>query len=405
MRFKFDFNGLWHFQIDPDDLGVDQEWYLRENYQYIEEKFEAPVPGCWETIDPELADYKGTGWYFKEFLLPHEFERKKVNLCFDGVNYAIDVYLDGELLGSHEGGFTPFSFDVTSISVEEPHYLVLKVHNDMNFSGIHRGVYLEFYDWIYMEEYQITTEIDWKQEAVPRLGKIVVKTYFRNTMKWDLEQATLLLKITHDKALISMQKRDFNVQHENSRLLTTTIQIPKDSLHLWSPEEPYLYDLTLQVKNNEGVMFELIEEQVGIREFKQKEEELFLNGQKFEMNGVAQQFEHLDFGLSLPKEILIKKLKSLKSDGINTIRLIHHPADQFSLNMMDRLGFAVVEEIGLVDKSKEESQQLIKDMIMRDRNHPCIFSWNLQRDDDPLRSFNLEIQNKWYSDFKEIKIV
>ena len=271
MRFKFDLNGLWYFQMDPEQMGKQQQWFMKENYQYIEDKFEAPVPGCWEVIDNELSDYKGWGWYFTEFTLPHEFDRKKVKICFKGVNYICDVYLDGKLLGAHEGGFTAFSFDVTGIDVEEPHYLVIRVENEVNYSGIHRDVYLEFYDWIYMEECNVSTEILWKSPGVPRRARIKIKTYFKNTMKWDLEEASIIHVLTHDKALIMDQSRDFNVQHENSRLLTTVLEIPADSLTLWSPDEPFLYDLNLVVKNSDGVIFENIDLQVGVREFKFKE--------------------------------------------------------------------------------------------------------------------------------------
>lgn len=400
MRFKYNLSGLWYFQMDPEQMGKQQQWFLKENYQYIEDKFEAPIPGCWEVIDNELADYKGWGWYFTEFTLPHEFDRKKVQICFEGVNYISEVYMDGKLLGEHEGGFTSFSFDVTGIDVEVPHYLVIRVENDVNFSGIHRDVYLEFYDWIFMEECKVSTEILWKQPGIPKRARISVKTYFKNTMKWELKEASINHILTHDKALIMEQNRDFNVQNENSRLLTTVLEIPADSLHLWSPSDPYLYDLKLMVKNSEGVIFENLELQVGIREFKVENDKLMLNGKEFEMKGVAKQFEHPDFGLSLPKEIVLNELKKLKERGINTIRLIHHPADTFTLTMMDRLGFGVIEEIGMVDMTKPQTEKMILEMIDRDRNHPCIFSWNMLRTDDKERSFDLELQKQWYADFE-----
>lgn len=402
MRFRFDLNGLWHFQKDPDQIGESQEWFRRENYQYIENKFEAPVPSCWEAIDDELKDYKGVGWYFKEFTLPHEYDRKKVNLWFEGVNFKSDVYLDGKLLGSHEGGFTPFNFDLTGISTEQSHFLVVKVNNMVYYSGIHRDVYIEFYDWIYMDDLQVSTEIEWTANNKPKSAKIIIKTYFKNTMQWELKDATINHVVKHELSLIAELKREFNVQNNNSRLLTTVIQIPDEAIHLWSPDDPYLYNLILEVKNSEGVIFEFVELLVGIREWSVVGSDLFLNKQKFSMKGIITELENPEFGLSLPKAVLIKKLKTLKANGINTIRLKDHPTDSFSLEMMDRLGFCVIEEIGAIDPRDPKSQKLIQTMILRDRNHPCIFSWNLENTDDTARNFNLDLQKTWYTGFERV---
>ncbi|MHA1339768.1 MAG: glycoside hydrolase family 2 protein [Promethearchaeota archaeon] len=402
MRFKFDLNGLWFFQIDPDNLGIEQEWFKMENYQYIFDKYIAVIPGCWEMIDEELKDYKGIGWYFKEFILPHEFERKKVSLVFEGVNNKADVYLDGKLIGSHEGGFLPFELEITGISTEEVHFLAIRVENVLYYSGIHRDVYLEFYDWMFLDEYIIDTEVEWATNNTPKSAKIMIQTRFLNTMEWEFEDCTVTYVLSREKAELIREERKFNVQKHNTRLLTQIIQIPQDSIFLWSIEDPQLYDLKIEVRSKDNVLFEIIESQVGIREFEVKDDELYLNKQKINMKGIITEFETPDFGLTLPKAVLIKNLKDLKAKGINTIRLKDYPTEKVALELMDRLGFIVIEELGPIDLKDPKTKKLIRDLIKRDRNHPCIFSWNLEVPEDPKRNINLEVQKDWYARFERV---
>jgi len=402
MRFQFDLNGLWYFQIDPDNIGVKQEWFKKENYQYVFDKYISTIPGCWEVIDEKLKDYKGVGWYFKEFILPHEFERKKVSLVFEGVNFKTDVYLDGKLLGSHEGGFLPFYFDITGISTEEVHFLAIRVENVLYYSGIHRDVYLEFYDWMYLDEYYIDTDIEWNENNTAKSAKITIKTRFVNTMEWEFEDCTILYVLSREKAEICREERKFNVQKHNTRLITHQIQVPKESLFLWNIDDPQLYDLRLEVKSKDGVLFEIVELDIGIREFEVKNNDLYLNKKKLNLKGVITELENPEFGLTLPKATLIKKLKELKSKGINTIRLKDHPTEKVALQLMDIIGFIVIEEIGPIDLKDPKTKTLIRDLIKRDYNHCCILSWNLETPEDPKRNLSLDLQKNWYSGFERI---
>ncbi len=403
MRFKFDLNGLWFFQIDPDDIGTQQQWFHIENYQYIENKYEIPVPGSWNVIDitnNELCNYKGIGWYFKQFILPSEFSEKKSTLYFQAVNFKAEIFLDGKKIGEHEGGFTPFSIDLTGISTEETHFLVLKVINEEGYGGIHRDVFIEFYDWVYLEEYKISQEIVWKQDNTPKMAKVTVKTYFKNNTDYEWK-GTIDHIFTRENALISINKqRQFNIQNKNSRLLTTVVEI--DEPLLWSPENPFIYDLILDVKNDNGDIIEQIRTIVGIREFSTEENQLILNKKPYELKGVRKQFENGDFGYSIPKNMVLNELKAMKQQKINTLHFATHPEDEFIFRILDRLGFLVIEEIGLDDMTKPISNKLLEDMISRDINKTCILSWNWLSDKDRTRSINLSILKHIYEKFEQI---
>jgi beta-galactosidase/beta-glucuronidase len=399
MRIRYDLNGLWFFQKDPQMLGDQQQWFQQDNYQYIEAKYEIPVPGCWNVTDKTLEDFVGTAWYFRQFSIPPEFNGKRASLCFSGVKEKAEVFLDGKNLGIHEGGYTSFSFDITGLYDEEPHFLAVKVTNPKECGGIHDDVYIEFSDWIYLDDLILTQEIVWNTDNNPKMAKITIKSYFKNDTDKEWNGA-IHFAISYDKVMLVELDRDFNVQHQNSRLLTTVFQL--DNPQLWSPSDPHLYDLTTEVKDTSGKVFEQFTNILGIREFMVSGNHLLLNQKPIQFNGIEHEFKHKDFGLSLPKATIIRELKQFKERNINAIRLSKHPESSFTLEMMCRLGFLVIEEAGLLDYNTSFADKILKEIIVRDRNLPCILSWNLIRSEDQSRTISLELIKTWIQSFKSI---
>jgi len=399
MRIRYDLNGLWSFEKDPQSLGDQQQWYQQDNYQYIEGKLDIPVPGCWNITDKTLEEFIGTGWYFRQFSIPPEFNGKRASICFQGVKEKAEVYLDGKNLGMHEGGYTPFSFDITGLYPEEPHFLVVKVTNPKECGGIHDDVYIEFSDWIYLDDLSLAQEVIWNNDNSPKMAKITIKSYFKNDTEAEWNGA-IHFAISYDKVTLTELDRDFNVQQNNSRLLTTVFQL--DNPQLWSPSDPYIYDLIMEVTDSTGKVIEQITYSVGIREFLVNGSNLLLNQKPFQFIGIDYNFEHKEFGLAAPKSAIIRDLKQFKAQGINTIRLSKQPGSNFLLEMMSRLGFVVIEEAGLVDYSTPLAEKIVREMILRDRNLPCILSWNLIRSEDPSRTISLELIKTWMQSFKAI---
>ena len=93
-------DGIWHFHADPDDIGISQQWYVEQNFQYLDEVVKGVIPGCWNHYSKQLTDYSGVGWYFTNFEIPSVLAKKKIQLHFSGIHGdgkgGTQVYLDGK---------------------------------------------------------------------------------------------------------------------------------------------------------------------------------------------------------------------------------------------------------------------------------------------------------------------
>lgn len=167
---RVDLTGWWYVQFDERDEGVDLGWAAErpEGCRRIN------VPSCWNEVFPEYHAYDGTAWYFKEIALPPQELAERATLCFEGVNYRCEVFVNGESVGTHEGGFTCFSFDVTRVlRPGEVNLLAVKVNGEhdewtlppagvdwFNYSGIFRPVYVETTRAAFVADYTIRARMD-----------------------------------------------------------------------------------------------------------------------------------------------------------------------------------------------------------------------------------------------------
>ncbi len=225
MRTKVTLDGMWHFQIDPDGIGRDQQWFLEENFQYLEPLFIGVVPGCWNHYHSELEDYHGIGWYFTNFEIPEVLSKKKIILHFEGNHgnekEGVEIYLDGKKIHTQKGAYSPFLYELSGISPEHPHFLVIRIDALQN-GGINRSVFLQFSDWIYIDDHHLNQKIEWVNQKTAKSVELTIKSFLRNDTNTEWK-GRIEYKFSHQKAVISSIQRDFNIQNKNSRLLTTVI--------------------------------------------------------------------------------------------------------------------------------------------------------------------------------------
>ncbi len=148
---RIDLNGIWKFAIDTGSCGT--TYY---DVDFPRDWWESVyVPSCWNFYKERYYLYEGVGWYAKEFYIEKLEEFFLAEIYFEGINYICEVYLNGKKIGSHEGGYTPFSFEITEALREGRNILVIKVDNRrhllrmpyvvgwFNYGGIHRPVYIK----------------------------------------------------------------------------------------------------------------------------------------------------------------------------------------------------------------------------------------------------------------------
>lgn len=358
-------NGLWEFKT------------ARDNRSH---RIELPRP--WNTIKG-LEYHTGECRYRRLFSVPEGWNRGCVFLNFRGVNYRSVVSIDGRQAGAHEGGFTPFSIDITDrIPDSSERELEVIVDNSFtdstvpnvagwnNDGGILREVYLETRNEIHIEDAYVYSLPDLKGRA----------------------DIALMIKIHNPE----LKARDFRIEifspqgalvhsHEIEGWTMQTLQhrCQLNFASLWSPESPMLYRCRISVVEDNGDIFE---QPFGIRTIEFGEGGLELNGKPVRIRAVNRVEESPLLGRTQSLAVIKSDLEKIKEAGFNAVRLGAFAAHGKTLELCDRMGLLVFEELpawhtlvlDLGDPGYQQAAETqLREMISRDRNHPCIAMWGL----------------------------
>lgn len=384
-REKKSLDGLWEAIVDPlengyynHSLGLRKNGYFKNQqmekpYDLIEYDFDHSyrlnVPGDWNTQMEKLYYYEGTIWYKKTFLNPNKDGR--VLIYFEGVNYQCKVFLNGEHLGDHTGGFSPFYFDVTE-KLEESNDLILKVDNKRireavptvnfdwwNYGGITRSVSLVFLNDTYISDYSLrlanrsTNEINgWvKVKGTSPAGKNVKITIP------DLKKSVEVT--TNDEGY-----GNFSIKAKPT---------------LWQPSNPKLYQVSLYLGE------EKITDEIGFKRIEVQNNDILLNGKPIFLRGISMH-EEAPFGggrLTTPEQATVL-LTWAKELGCNFIRLAHYPHNEFTVRLAEKMGLLIWSEVPVywtIDYDNPETyqnaEQQLTDMIERDKNRVGIALWSV----------------------------
>ena len=313
---------------------------------------------------------------------------QRIFLRFGSVNYLAEVWLNGEFIGSHEGGHLPFEFQITERLNKNKNLLVVRVDGNLSedrvpprgrpynfppsnfdffpYCGIQRPVLL------YAVPNNFLTDITVRTNIQENFGKVFVKIK--------------LEKVVHDKINFTIEGYGENLQLE--KLVEgdeVSVTIDVENPRLWSPTSPNLYNLTVELFN-ENVIFDSYALKIGIRTIEIKGNQLLLNGEPIVLYGFGR---HEDFpvtGRGYLPAVIIKDYSLMKWIGANSFRTTHYPYSEQMMDLADKLGFLIIDEIpavGLtfdenhIDHHLELCQQYIQELITRDKNHPSVIIWSL----------------------------
>lgn len=355
------------------------------------------LPHTWNAEDAyELKEYyRGAGYYKRNLKLPVKYKGKRIFIKFEGALLYAEVWVNGKHVGSHKGGYTAFSFDVTDYVNLGDNALMVKVDNSMQdisplsgdftlFGGIYRDVWLitteaAHFDMENMGSDGIfitTSGVAQGNPSVALRGKLQYhgKKSLRLRILNEVYNAEGKLVATSDKKIKIQKAGTFD-------FVLDAIAIPK--AHLWSPDTPYLYIVKTKIEDlqTKQVIDEL-SNPLGLRWFRfDPKEGFFLNGKSYKLNGVCRHQDQKGLGSALSDEMHRRDIKLVKELGANFIRISHYPQDRAILEQCDRLGLLVWEEIPIVDMvadnpaffSSCESQ--LSEMIRQHYNHPSIIMW------------------------------
>ncbi len=382
-RQYIDLSGFWDFRFDPDDKGVGENWTKGFN-----NGCPIAVPASWNDQFADNRDFLGPAWYQLKFKKPWDWDSKKTMIRFGSVNYLSDVWLNGEVVGHHEGGHLPFEYEISDKIISGDNLLVVRVDGRLSdnhvpprgrpmnypqsnfdfypFCGIHRPVIL----------YAIPIE---------GLRDITVKTAITDT-KGVLDVTIETIGLTG--AYVKLYLKGFGSEITTTSIIDQPIleiNLEVKEAKFWNTETPNLYDLTVDVVN-ENAIIDSYSLKVGIRTIEVNGEELLLNGKPVYLTGFGR---HEDFpitGRGLVPAVIIKDYSLMSWIGANSFRTSHYPYSEQMMDLADRLGFLVIDEIpavgltfrkDVIDRQLELCDQYIEELIKRDKNHPSVIMWSL----------------------------
>lgn len=394
----FDLNGVWDFKL----LKADEQYAPGES-ALCKDMIPMPVPSSYNDIyeGKAFADHVGDMLYKRKLTVTHQMLEGRLVLRFGSVTHKAEVWLNGECLGSHRGGFLPFQFDITGKAREGENDLAVVVNNIVDsttlpagrvvrqkFPGlpeeIHNLPNFDFYNYSgIMRPVCLYTTPRQYIEDITVYGRMDGSFSWETVCRGDGEVTVKVLDPS-GKEVFSAGGR------------TGTGQL--DSVSLWAPEHPAMYRLEVTLKGTDGE-WDCYEEAFGFREVEIRDCHLCLNGKPVYLKGFGKHEDTPVRGRGFDMAYNVKDIALLKWIGANSFRTSHYPYCEEMLRLCDREGILVIDEAPAVGlhtgfsatgmlggkpegtwsqlKTAGHHREVLRDMVERDKNHPCVVIWSV----------------------------
>lgn len=390
-------DGVWRFCADRENVGEAQGWQ-----QGLPQSVSIAVPGSWNEQIEGLRNYLGLVWYERETIIPSAWKNERVMLRVGSAVYAAKVWVNGQLVGSHEGGHLPFAFEINNqVKWGQKNRITITVENELREdrvpTGNIKGAPLKNYpaanyDFFPYSGLHRSVVIC----TVPRsssIQDITVETNFEgNTGLVDVR-----LKKQGKADGYRLTLTDANgksvAQQQGKASGETTVKLKVPQVQLWSPENPYLYELQVELRQG-GKTVDAYHCNVGVRTIAVSGSNLLLNGKPVTLKGFGKHEDFPIFGRGTALPVIVRDFELMKWVGANSFRTSHYPYDESVYDIADREGFLIIDEIpavGLIfydsedniNRRKSQCEQYIDEMIARDKNHPSVILWCVANEPSP----------------------
>jgi beta-glucuronidase len=396
-RTSLTLNGVWKYVVDPYQTGYydyrrdardqmanpsnSESLFLGYKAQDPSERVEYDfdksdnilVPRDWNSQKEKLLYYEGSVWYYKNFDYPAPGANTRQYIYFGAANYEADVYLNGKKLGKHIGGFTPFNFEVTGKLNPAGNFVIVKVDNTRslekvptintdwwNYGGLTRDVKIVEVANTFIQDYYI------------QLAKNDKNTIEVSIILNGAEKANQAVTIDIPEASV---KASCTTDSEGKAKTTIAVK----NLKLWSPENPYLYEVKLTHNNN------VLTDKIGFRTLQTQSKEILVNGKSVFLRGIC---IHEENGIRGGRAYSIEDARMLlgwaKELGCNFVRLAHYPHNENMARVADELGIMVWSEVPVYwtiqwknPDTYANAHNQLTDMITRDKNRASVIIWSM----------------------------
>lgn len=373
--------GPYSPKFNPEKWGVDwkmvnlpHDWVV--DLPYVKE---ASHSHGYKAVGYKFPE-NSVGWYRKTITVPQEDLGKHLYLQFDGIFRDARIWINGFYLGHEPSGYATQVYDITEyLNYGEDNLICVRADATLEEGWFYEGAGIYRHVWL--------------NKTAP-LHVAPFGTFVHSTLAAPFDKAKLTIETTVENS--GLQTEDYRLCHilrdadgkEVARCETagkpvlpkdrqlTVGEIALDKPHLWSVDTPYLYTLLTEVYQH-GKLVDAYTTTTGIRDIRFDADKGFLlNGQPLKLKGVNMHQDHPGVGAGIPDALQVYRLKELKKFGCNAYRSSHNPMTPEMLDACDSLGILVIEENRLTGVN-EEHTRLLKRMIDRDRNHPCIILWSV----------------------------
>lgn len=381
-----DLNGEWQFAFDEEDQGVKDKWYLPEkklNRTIL-------VPFCYQSVASGINDQRivRVMWYRRAFVLPENFTGKRVLVRFGAVDYRADVWVNGQYIDHHEGGYSPFAMDITDALHAGENEICLRAEDAPDraqprgkqywqegwkrcwyipCSGIWQSVYLEAVPELHLTSVHITPDID--------SGFAFVSLTLNQRPKQPTDAVLSVSIKGKETTCVSVRLNDRVTQAGISMLDPDGIE----DIRLWSPLDPAMYDLKVTLVSH-GTETDCVITSFGMRKIQARNGYIMINNRAVYLRMVLDQGYWPDTLMTPPNgEALRKDIELTLAMGFNAARKHQKIEDPRYYYWADRLGLLVWGELpAAFEASPTAFQRTVNmqfDQIERDFNHPSIICW------------------------------
>jgi len=374
-------NGEWQFEIDNSKSGLEKGWRCGRDFS---RRIIVPFPPESRLSGVEEKDFMESIWYRRFFNVPEKWFDGKILLHFGAVDYKATVWINGNKAGSHKGGYTPFTFDITKLVKPKDNELVVWVvdecrsglqptgkqsHRLKSYSclytrvtGIWQTVWLENVPQQYIKFFHITTN--------PYEGEVFISVHLEG-----VRSEYVLAAYAYDEESLVAEGKTKSLNP------VSLIHLKIPNPHLWSPEDPYLYKLVLKLTPQAGSIDE-VNSYFGLREIRRVGNKILLNNQVRFLRLVLDQGYYPDGIYTAPSDEALKRDIELAKDmGFDGARLHQKVFEPRFLYWADKLGYLVASEFPDwgADLTNPSTRDAVLDewieAVRRDINHPCIIIW------------------------------
>lgn len=391
-------SGIWKFRKEERfEQGQVEKWYESPLKDYIE----MPVPASYNdiTTDKELRDHVGWVWYEREFSIPYDWMNKRMMLRFGSVTHHAIVYINGKEIVRHKGGFLPFEMELNAHVNPGQNRVTVAVSNMLdhdclpfglikdanpayfpegekeqiyefdffNYSGIHRPVRIYTTPESYIKDVTVVTDINGSDGIVD----------YSVVIDGKVENVSISLLDEDGVVVAKADSAEGKLLVENAKL--------------WNVRASYLYQLDIKAGDDHYTL------PIGIRTVKATETQLLVNGKPVYLKGFGKHEDSDIRGKGLDEALNVRDFELLKWIGANSFRTSHYPYSEEIMQMADRQGFLVIDEVpavgmnfwkntevfkeGLADKETlKHHKEVLTVLYERDKNHPCVIMWSVSNE-------------------------